>query len=365
MSGYATEVLTGASEIVRAQALLRALATECGQEEALADIHYYLDKPGLLGRTPVLLLIRREGASQDNLAAAVLLFEYKIAGIPLGMYTSNDRSGRRTVVAPVGDRLDMAVQGTEHLLRSGANVVLMSMRSAAMPDAMCDLLTRKTPDVSWIFRQRETADYLQLRATFDDTLAQIGKRTRTHMRYYRRRAEGELGCTFDPQLEIDEQELISFNRHCMYSVPQRVVAWRLRSLLNFESPILMGLRDSDGQLLGVLAGRRLGRDSDVLWQMNRGGLDRHSLSLVMRTYFIEHEIGRGTQRVYLDGGSSHSLSHAFARGIVTDFAAFRHTPLSYLVRKIGKPLIPPDNELAHLLGKQPKSPAREPFLRTE
>jgi hypothetical protein len=314
----------------------------------------------------VLLLIRRGGEpEQDNLAAAILLFEYKMAGIPLGLYTSNDRSGRRTVVAASGERLDMAVRGVEHLLRHGANVVMLTLRSAVIPEAVCDALTRKTSGVSWLCRQREVPDYLELRPTYDATLATIGKRTRTHMRYYRRRAESEFGCTFDPQLKTSERELIAFNWQCMYPVPQQVVAWRLRALRQFERPTLMALRDSDGHLLSVLGGRRFGRDSDVLWQMNRTGMERHSLSLVMRTYFIEQEISCGTQRVYFDGGSSNSLLHSFARGVVTEFGALRHTPVSFIVRKIARRVIPRDNTLAHLLEQEDKSPASEPFLSTE
>jgi hypothetical protein len=196
-------------------------------------------------------------------------------------------------------------------------------------------------------------------------LALVGKHTRANIRYYRRRAQAEFDCTFHSKIEIEERELISFNSLCMYPVPQRVVAWRLRTLLHFDRPILMGLRDSNGQLLSVLGGRRLGNDSELLWQMNRSGLERQSVSLVMRSYFIEHEISCGTKRVYVDGGSAHSLSHSFTRGIITDFGALRHTPLSYLVRKIARPMIPPDNELAHLLREDVKSPASKPLLRPD
>lgn len=365
MNGFATEVLRGTHEIVRGQEMLRGLAAGCGQQEAIADIHYYLDKPGLWSRTPVLLILRREGSQRDEPSGAILLFEYKFAGIPLGLYTSNDRSGRRTVVAATGERLDMAVRGVEHLLRHGANVVMLSFRSTGMTAAICEELTRESSGTSWLFHQREVPDYLELQPGYDATLATIGKRTRTHMRYYRRRAESELGCRFDPELEMNERELIAFNWQCMYPVPQQVLTWRLRALRQFERPVLMALRGADGQLLSVLAARRFGQDSDVLWQMNRAGLEGHSLCLVMRTYFIEEEIRCGTQRLYFDGGSSNSLLHSFARGVVTEFGAMRHTPLSFLVRRIARRVIPRDNPLCDLMEKEVKSPAREAYLRTE
>jgi len=184
------------------------------------------------------------------------------------------------------------------------------------------------------------------------------------MRYYRRRAEDLLHCSFHPELKIEEDELLSFNHQCMYPVSDRVAAWRLRALQYFERPILMGLRDGNGRLLSVLGGRRLGVESDLLWQMNHRDLEGQSLSLTMRTYFIEHEISQQAQRVYLDGGTSHSLCHSFARGIITDFAVIRRTPLSFLVRKIARALIPVDNDLGRLLTEEVNTTVGEPVLRT-
>jgi len=34
--------------------------------------------------------------------------------------------------------------------------------------------------------------------------------------------------------------------------------------------------------------------------MNRSGLSAYSLSIVMRSYFMEHEIARGMTKLYLD-----------------------------------------------------------------
>lgn len=360
---FRIEVLRGLRGIFRAQSMLRQLASTCGQQEAASDIHYYLAKPGLLSRTPALIVFWRRTTHGEEIAATVLLFEYKVAGIPLGLYSSNDRSGRRTVISPPQDRLSMATLATEYLVEHGANCVMLCLRSSGV--APEPVHSDEPDDVSWMVRRREIPDYLPLGATYDETLAHIGKRTRTHMRYYRRRAEGLLHCVFHPELKINEDELLSFKRHCMYPVSDQVTAWRLRSLQQFERPILMGLTDGDGRLLSVLGGRRLGTESELLWQLNHRDLDGQSLSLAMRTYLIENEIAQGATRLYLDGGSSHSLCHSFARAVVTDFAAVRRTPLSSLARKIARSMIPRDNELARLLTDETKTLAREPVLRTD
>jgi hypothetical protein len=265
------------------------------------------------------------------------------------MYTSNDRSGRRNVVALPEDRPAVASRVAEYLLEQGAHVVMLSFRSNGLPEESCSFLSRETSASSWVARHREIADYLSLGSTFDETLASIGKRTRTHMRYYRRRAEADLGCTFDPNPSIGLEDVLAFNKECMYALPDEVVRWRLRVLEQLGDPILFGMRDGAGRWLSLLGGRRLHGDSEVFWQMNRSGFPAYSLSLVMRTYLIEHEVSRGAQRLYLDGGSSHSLCRSFVKATVTDVAALRRSPLAYLTRKLARRLIPWDNELAHLL----------------
>ena len=84
------------------------------------------------------------------------------------------------------------------------------------------------------------ADYLPLEETFDKTLAKIGTRTRRNMRYYRKRAEAELGCVFLPVVEMDEREFLNFNRECMYAVPAKVASWRYESLKDIETPLFHG-----------------------------------------------------------------------------------------------------------------------------
>lgn len=354
MNEFNTRVLTGAQEVARARALLNELSLRTGQSEAVSDFHYYLGKPGLLSRRPTLLLFTTgatgavEETCADDVAGAVLLFEYRVGGVSTAMYTSNDRSGRRTVIAIPEQRLRIATAAAAYLLEQRAHIVMLSVRTG-VSEKMCDVLTRKTTLGSWVYRQREIAEYLPLRATFDETLAQIGKRTRTHMRYYRRRAEEQLGCAFRPEADISADELLALNRESVYPVAEQIATWRLEALAQFAEPILMGLKDREGRWIALLGGRRLNGHTEVFWQMNRRDLGSHSLSLVLRTWLIEHEVSRGTQRIYLDGGSAHSLCHSFVTAAVTDIAAVRPTVLSFAARKLARKVIPWDNELAHLL----------------
>ncbi|HSU19853.1 MAG TPA: hypothetical protein VLI45_08950 [Acidobacteriaceae bacterium] len=363
MNEFQTQVLTGAPEILRARPLLEALAAKTGQVEAVSDFHYYLGKPGLLNRRPVLLLFTEdrsealEAVLPGSVMGAALLFEYQVAGISTAMYTSNDRSGRRTVIAMPEHRLRLATAAAAFLLERRAHIVMLSVRVETSQQT-CDLLSRTTPLGSWVYREREVAEYLPLCSTFDATLAQIGKRTRTHMRYYRRRAEEQLGCIFLADANVSDDELLQLNRESVYPVPEQLAIWRRRALDQFSDPILMGLRDGEGRWMALLGGRRLNGDTEILWQMNRSELRSHSLSLVLRTYLIEHEISAGSRRLYLDGGSGHSISHSFVTASVTDVAAMRPTLLSFAARKVARKVIPWDNELAHLLVEPQWQPNR-------
>lgn len=335
----------------------------------MSDLAYFLGKPGVLTRTPVLMLISGKRGEPDSargqdsgppapdeMLGALLLYQYRLSGIRTGIYTSNDRSGRNTLVAPPGLRGRIAFTAARYLLEQGAHVTMLSFRddpaadpSPPLPARETSLLPETLPHSRWALRNRVIPEYLALGRTYDETLATIGQRTRSNLRYYRRRTERELGCTFLPELKLEERDVIALNRACMYAVPDHVAIWRLATLHDLSEPLLMGLRDRDGRLLSLLGGRRVGRSSEILWQMNRDGLPHLSLSLVMRGYFLEHEIGRGAERFYIEGGTPHPIRESFTKATVTDLAMLRRTPTAYLTQKLARHTTGEDNELATML----------------
>jgi hypothetical protein len=211
----------------------------------------------------------------------------------------------------------------------------------------CSTVNEKT--ARWAWRQRETPDYLPLETTFDATLAKIGTRTRRNMRYYRKRAEAELGCVFLPEVQITKREFLDFNRECMYAVPPKVASWRYYSLKDLEKPLFMGIKDSAGRWLSLLGGRRHHDCTEILWQMNRSGLSAYSLSIVMRSYFMEHEIAHGMRKLYMEGGTAHPMRFSFINDRVTDLVVVRRSRLGLVVPTLAHLFIKPDNELALML----------------
>ncbi len=373
--------MKGRDAILAMSETLTRLAEVCGQPGAMQDMAYFLSKPGLLRRTPHLMLICRgakpalDRITVDNLLGAVLLYDYRIAGCSIGVFTTNDRSGRNTLVAPAALHATLADFSARTLIDRGAHVVLITFRQEAdsREHAAYQTSNASPPGAvasRWAHREREIADYLPLESTYDGTLANIRPKTRTNMRSFRRRAEKELGCTFVPAVEIGKKEFLAFSRIAMYAVPDRLAAWRYDILKELSAPLFMGMRDRDGKWLSLIGGRRFNANSEILWQMNRDGLERYSLSLVMRGYFIEHEIAAGARRFYLEGGTSHPISHSFVTDKLIDLAVVRRSPAALLARKLARHVVPGDNELARMFsatdlqwtsaGPTPASTASEP-----
>src|SRR5262249_55127462 len=163
------------------------------------------------------------------------------------------------------------------------------------------------------------------RCTYDETLAQMGKHTRRNLRYYRRRAEAEIGCEFvvSPPLTLDDY--FAANRASSYPVTEEIVRWRFDSLSWLPGCVWLGMKDKDGNWLSLIAGRNHHGITEIDWQINRAGLSDYSLSTVMRSYLLEYEIGRGTKCLHFEGGTPHSIRNTLGREKVVDLMVMRRS----------------------------------------
>jgi len=135
----------------------------------------------------------------------------------------------------------------------------------------------------------------------------------------------------------------------MYAVPAKVAGWRYESLKYLGTPLFMGIKDRAGRWLSLLGGRRHHDGTEILWQLNRSGLPACSLSIVMRTYFMEHEIAHGMRKLYMEGGTAHPMRFSFVNDKVTDLVVVRRSRLGLVVPTLAHLFIKPDNELALML----------------
>lgn len=355
----------GSEKILRLQPVLLELGRMCGLTSAMDDLGYYLSRLGVLKKTPHLLLMTRSGAvstgsslKAEDLLGAVLLYEYRTFGQSTSTFATDDTTGFRNLIALPGYRGTVAGAAIRHLMRRGAHVVLVSFQeeteSADTEITSINPLLGPSEISSQVFttRRRPVLGYLQLMPTFEESLASLGTRTRNHLRYYRRRAEKEIGCTLESPASISRGDFLALNRGCSYAVTDEVAGWRYDSLRSLSNPVFLGMRDRDGRWLSLTAGRRSGDRTDIFWQMNREDLPSLSLSTVMRSYLIEHEVARGSTRLYFEGGTIHSMRNSFVPEQVTDVVTRRRSTRAYLVSKLSRHIMPQHNMLPQVLSDE-------------
>ena len=349
------QFVRGCGSVLKMQPALLDVAERSGQTGAMDDLDFFLARPQIRRKTPYLVSMaqgREPADSQpDALEAAVLLYEHHAAGHGVQIYTTDDTTGRRTLISSPGLRSQFALTACHTLLTQGAQMILISYRheEEQVADSLGGFLEDKRCSCRWASREREVAGYLPIESTLDATMARIGTRTRNHLRYYRRRVESQLGAEFVPEVRISREDFLALNRISAYPVTDEVAGWRYDSLRILKSPLLYGMRDRDGRWLGLIGGRHYSGNMEMQWQMNRADMTSHSLGTAMRGFLIEHEVRLGTRRMYIEGGTTHSMSHAFVPQKATDLIVMRQSALSRVLPSLVKRFLPPENMLLNVL----------------
>jgi hypothetical protein len=319
------------------------------------DLDFFLARPQIRRKTPYIISVaQNEGQASskpDSLEAAVLLYEHHAAGHGIRIFTTDDTTGRRTLISSSASRSQFALTACHTLLWQGAQMILISYRheEEQVSEALGRFLKDKRCSCRWASREREVAGYLPMESTLEATMAKIGTRTRNHLRYYRRRVENQLGAEFVPEAKISREDFLALNRISAYPVADDVAGWRYDSLRIMKSPLLYGLRDRDGRWLGLIGGRHYDCNMEMQWQMNRADMTSQSLGTAMRGFLIEHEVKLGTRRMYIEGGTTHSMSHAFVPQKATDLIVMRQSAVSFVLPSLVKRFLPPENMLLNVL----------------
>ena len=325
--------LRGKESILRMHGVLVELCSRSGQTGAMDHIALFLDSILNENKTPsVVLAARRAGADPfllgvDDLLGAALVYEYAVLGRATGVFVTEDGAGGRTVMAAPAERSPIAIRVCEHLLGQGARIALVSYKEEVNPQRQDEEIARqvKRNGTVWGSRVRDVSTYMEIRPTFQETLAQLGRHTRRNLRYYRRRTESELGCEFYPEVRtaMSKEEFGDLNRHSTHPVEERVMARRYEDLSRFPESFCIGIRAKDGRWLSLMAGRRHHGYTEVDWQLNRAGMERLSLGTAVRSYFLENEIAFGTKRLYFEGGTPHTMRHSLVTEEAVDMVALR------------------------------------------
>jgi hypothetical protein len=323
--------LRGPDAILAHSGLLEDFAASTGQHAEMHGLQYKLEHDFARRKTPILLcVVAGEDADApltlDSLLGCILLFEYRVAAWNTGLFATGDSTGVGTVVALPEIRAEVAALASCAALSHG-RMVLACFRNG--PEASYTPAFPAGQQGFWTAQVREVRDRLLLEPTYDLTLNTLGKRTRTHMRYYRKRLGELTGCDFvsDAGSQIAESQLASLNASSLKPLSQRVFDLQFHATARLPGGFVSGLRAADGRWLCLAGGWRQGNTALIEWQMNAAGLGRISLSTAFRAFLIEHEISCGTEQLCFHGGTLHSIVHAFAQDHAVDLIVRRRGPL--------------------------------------
>ena len=316
--------LRGVPAILAHRELLQDFAAATEQHTAMHGLQFRLEHEYVARKTPHLFcVVSGDDASVplglDSLVGCVLFFEYRIASWNTGVFATGDSTGFGTVIAYPEIRARVAALASCAALSHGC-LVLTCFRGDAEDADEPEIAFPPEQTGLWSAQVREVRDRLPLRSTYDCTLDALGKRTRTHLRYYRKRLQAQTGCVFVPDAtaEIAESQLSALNASSLEPLRQRVFDMQFHATAKLPGGYVCGLRAADGRWLSLAGGWRDGRTAMIEWQVNASGFGRLSLGTAFRAFLIEHEIGRGTRQLSFHGGTSHSISHAFQREHAVD-----------------------------------------------
>jgi hypothetical protein len=339
-------VLSGHADVLAQSSLLESLAERCDQAGAMNWLGYFLAASSFKGKHPYLVLMMKSGAGTssprlEEVHAAVLLFEYRVLGMPTGAFSTDDWAGFRTVIAPEAERAAMASMAADALLKHGAQIVLISYGHTAQSTSKLAPASREP--IRWAWRTRPVEMALPLEPTLKATLAKLGKLTRRNLAYYRRRVEATMACEFvaDAKGLVHERELEGLNAGALNRISFSDFRHQFESSCKLPGGFLLGLQSGQGRWLGLMGGWRQGGVTVVYWQMNTAGYEKLSIGTAMRSYFLEYEVGLGTKTLVYYGGSAHSIRNSFIREEVTDLIVRRRSWRAAALQGLAKMITSP------------------------
>jgi hypothetical protein len=342
------KILEGRDAILEHSPLLEQFAAQCGQFGAMHWLGYFLGGTGARWKRPCVVLMLRPDANPDALApcdlwGATLFYELNALGIRTGAFSTDDWEGFRTVIAEPSLRQQVTARATRALIQRGAHLVLTTYSAMPLDETRVGPLV-EYPDTLWAEHDRKvTKQRLTLGRTYDETLAKFGKRTRINLRYYRKRLLAEMDCEFlaDALPLLREEDFLSLNASARNQLSELECRRRFCAARDLNGGFLIALRRRDGKLLSAIGGWRQGTTTVMHHQLNAGGYERYSLGTVMRSFFLESEIERGTRALIFYHGTNHSMSHAFETGFTRDFVVRRKSLRASVMHKMARFLVSP------------------------
>jgi len=325
------EALVGQRSIYAAQSQIDALRLRNGQaDDVMTSLHRFLPWTSMVGELPIALLMYRSGVLHG---AALLSFRQRY-GIPIGLVKAGDLGGQGGVIAAPADQGPVLETAARVLLNNSlAHTVILSTQWPGRVVAGANLSVAGVQG-QWHFR--EVRLRLDLSGGLDATMGRFSQRMRRNLRYYRRRAESELGCRFRSEMAPDyrQQAVAALFDKGKYATTARR-ARRLEAVLEATpGHFAMGLQAANGDWLSYVTGWRGADGTYVEWQRNCDQYQNASISTVMRSYLLEHELGRKSPAIIFVGETAAFWSRVCEPSVCGDLFATRKGIVGHLAREL-------------------------------
>jgi len=276
----------------RAQPLFKGLAATAGPRFFLASI------------TPSLWIPRVVVVKRGNrIEGIVYAKERKLAGLPTGILFGHSTLGTLVVAEP-GRREAVLERALDFLLASKR---VRGVRILVPPQGFEMAVSRRVASrlhLEISHRTDSNHHSVPLPSSYQAFLSLLSYKARRNMRYYRRRYEA-AGHHYAANIDLAEFQRVA-KRLLEKSVVggKRAGVMRALSMLSeADRPLLAGLRRADGEWVAILGGWFEGDRPIVFFQMNNDrDYKSDSLSVVLRTYFLEALIAQGCREVLFWAG---------------------------------------------------------------
>lgn len=315
-------VVKGAKNIGVLAPTLSQLRECVGQSsDVVTSLDWFLSRTSLWDSIPVLVL-----HSVDHVPKwAVMLHLRCWHGLRTGVLGCGDLTGDGGVIASMVDQAFALEQAIRTVLAKGlAHTAIATIKLSKLAEKEKGRVLATESENTW--RPRIVHCQLDLTKGLNGFLAAQSRKFRRNFRYYRRRAEAELGCRFVPCLTVEQSiaAVQSLHAYGLYSVPAQRAVRHEAALRKLSGSFAAGLLDAKGRWLSYVAGWREGDASLIEWQLNHGEQEGASLSTVMRSFFVEHEAEHGAKSIVFVGGTSSNWARACQPETCLDMLATRN-----------------------------------------
>ena len=341
------QVRIGGRKLRISQPEIDALRERTGQlDDAMTSPQRLISWAAMHDEQPAAVLLYRTGV----LWGVALLTFRRLRGIPLGLATGGNLAGQGSVIAQDGEQVAVLEAATRFLLRRFLIPVVKFSLLLPYPVASLPAPVSRATVGHWSLR--EVRLRLRLEGGMPAVMERLSYKMRRNVRYYRRRAETQLGWIFVPAMTPAQRQhaVAALHGEAPYPTPARK-AWLRESLMqDMPGGFAMGLHDPAGKWVSYLTGWRTSGGTYVDWQLNSESHESASVSTVMRAYLLEHEAARGSPSIVFVGLTAPFWGRACETAVCADLIATGNGPVGWLVRALAT-WISPSGQVAALLGR--------------